>query len=199
MPRNPARNHSREYIAQIAARLMAEDGIEDYAVAKRKAARQAGATESKHLPDNEEVEAALRAYRAIYKPDHPGQLLELRRLALQVMLEFAQFNPHLTGSILHGGAGKYAGIHLQAFIENAKAAEHFLFDRNIAFQTREICFYAGDLVIRAPVLVFERGESEICLTVLSTRELHTQLRTSPDGRVVRRADRKSVEAMIALS
>jgi hypothetical protein len=197
MPRSVPRNCLREQIAQVAARLMAEDGIEDYAVAKRKAAQQAGVANSKQLPDNEEIEAALRAYRAIFQPDHPARLLELRQLALQVMLEFAQFNPHLTGPVLQGGAGKHAGIHLQVFIENAKVVEHFLLDRNIIFQTREIRLYAGELVIRAPVLAFERGNVEICLTVLSPRELRTQLRTSPGGKFIQRADCKSVEAMIA--
>ena len=42
MSRDPGRNLTRERIAHLAARLMAEDGIEDYAQAKRKAARQAG-------------------------------------------------------------------------------------------------------------------------------------------------------------
>ena len=42
MGRESGRNDTRSRIAHLAARLMAEDGIEDYALAKRKAARQAG-------------------------------------------------------------------------------------------------------------------------------------------------------------
>ena len=53
----------RGRIAHLAARLMAVDGIDDYALAKRKAARQAGAPETRNLPTNEEVEEALRIYQ----------------------------------------------------------------------------------------------------------------------------------------
>ena len=54
------RNDVRSRIAHIAARLMAEDGIEDHALAKRKAARQAGLSDSRQLPDNDEINEALK-------------------------------------------------------------------------------------------------------------------------------------------
>ena len=54
---------TRLRIAAAAARLMAEDGIDDFALAKRKAARQLGLGDSQALPANEEVEAQLRAFR----------------------------------------------------------------------------------------------------------------------------------------
>jgi hypothetical protein len=62
MPRDHANNRQmRERIAHLAARLIAVDGIDDYALAKRKAARQAGAPDTRNLPNNDEVEHALRA------------------------------------------------------------------------------------------------------------------------------------------
>ena len=115
MTRAPGRNFTRERIAHLAARLMAEDGIEDYALAKRKAARQAGFPDLRQLPNNDEIDAALRSYRELYQQEHPAQLRDLRLLALEVMNELERFNPHLTGSALTGGAGKYAGIQLQLF------------------------------------------------------------------------------------
>ena len=59
----------RARIAAVAARIMAEDGVDDFALAKRKAARQLGAAETEALPANDEVEAELHAYRALYQPD----------------------------------------------------------------------------------------------------------------------------------
>ena len=115
MSRNPPRNSTREHLAHLAARLMAEDGIEDYALAKRKAARQAGMPDTRQLPDNDEIDAALRTYRELYQRQHPDQLRALRELALEVMSDLAEFNPHLTGSVLTGSAGRFADIHLQLF------------------------------------------------------------------------------------
>ena len=68
MAKDTVRNDMRSRIAHLAARLMAEDGIEDYALAKRKAARQAGVPDTRELPANEEIDAALRAYQQIYHP-----------------------------------------------------------------------------------------------------------------------------------
>ena len=50
----------RRRIAHEAARMLAEDGGMDYGFAKRKAARQLGVPDTRQLPDNREIEEALR-------------------------------------------------------------------------------------------------------------------------------------------
>src|SRR5258706_13108305 len=75
-------NNLRRHLAYIAARMMAEDGITDFATAKTKAARQAGLGEANLLPDNHEIEAALREYQGLYqKEKQPGQMRRLREVA----------------------------------------------------------------------------------------------------------------------
>ena len=49
------RDLMREQLAHQTARLIAEDGIVDFAFAKRKAARQMGASDTQHLPSNQEI------------------------------------------------------------------------------------------------------------------------------------------------
>src|SRR5260221_7150406 len=101
----------RVRIAASAARLMAEDGIDDFALAKRKAARQLGATDAEALPANDEIEAELQAYRALYQADeHPVRIAELRRIAFSAMQALERFSPYLTGPVLKGIAGPYAEI-----------------------------------------------------------------------------------------
>src|SRR5260221_2511563 len=101
----------RVRIAAAAARLMAEDGIDDFALAKRKAARQLGATDKQALPGNEEIETELRAYLDLYQAEeHPDRIRELRRIALAMMRELAEFTPYLTGPVLKGIAGPYSHI-----------------------------------------------------------------------------------------
>ena len=54
---SPNRQHQlRQLIAQQAARMMAEEGISDYAYAKRKASRQLGAKDINCMPTNAELE-----------------------------------------------------------------------------------------------------------------------------------------------
>ena len=135
----------RTRIAAAAARLMAEDGIDNFALAKRKAARQLGAAHTESLPTNDEIEAELRDYRALYQAEeHPERIAELRRLALDAMRALERFSPYLTGPVLKGIAGPYAEIDLQLYPDSAKDVELFLLERNIAFDTSEGRRYSGD-------------------------------------------------------
>ena len=198
MPRETARNDRRSSIAHAAARLMAEDGIEDYALAKRKAARQVGIPDTRELPTNEEVDEALRAYRQIYhQEEHRARIRALRTTALRAMRELAQFNPYLTGSVLSGNAGKYADINLQLFTDSPKAVELYLIDQDIRYRTSESRLYCGAGPVTAPVYVVTDGGTEIELTVLSPRELRGSLRTSVDGKSIERAKPAAVEQLLA--
>src|SRR5678815_3877515 len=101
----------RERIAAAAARIMAEDGIDNFALAKRKAARSLGAPASEALPANDEIEAELHAYLALYQAEeHPQRIAELRAAALEAMRALKIFHPYLTGPVLKGIAGPYAAI-----------------------------------------------------------------------------------------
>ena len=197
MARDPGRNFTRERIAHLAARLMAVDGIEDHALAKRKAARQAGVADARQLPNNDEIDAALGSYRELYQPEHSTQLRQLRQLALELMDELKQFNPYLTGSVLKGNAGKYAAISLLLFTDNGKSVEFFLLDRDIDFRSGMTRLYAGGVLLAAPVLTFSRNGIEIHLTLLASRDLRGQLKTSAEGKPLERARREAVEALLA--
>lgn len=128
----------REQLAHQAARIIAEEGIADFAFAKRKAAKQLGAADTQHLPSNDEVEIALHSYRALYQSDsHPDILRELREEALAAMQMFAEFNPYLTGSVLSGSAGEDSDINLMLFSDDAKAVLLSLLKNNIDFEDGE--------------------------------------------------------------
>jgi hypothetical protein len=198
MPREAGRNDRRSSIAHAAARLMAEDGIEDYALAKRKAARQVGIPDTRELPTNEEIDEALKAYRQIYhREEHRDRVRALRAAALRAMRELAQFNPYLTGSVLNGNAGKYADINLQLFTDSPKSVELYLIDRDIPYRTSESRLYCGTELVTAPVYVMTDEGTEIELTVLSPRELRGSLRTHLDGKSIERAKPAAVEQLLA--
>jgi hypothetical protein len=132
------RDLMRVELAHQAAKLIAEDGITDFAMAKRKAARQLGAQDTRHLPSNSEVETALHSYRALYQHDsHPAVLQQLRNEALDSMRLLASFNPYLTGSVLSGTAGEYSDINLMLFSDDAKAVLLFLMKNKLEFEDGE--------------------------------------------------------------
>ena len=188
----------RARIAAAAARLMAEDGIDDFALAKRKAARQLGALDTQSLPRNDEIEAELRAYRALYQADeHPRLIGELRRIALDAMQALERFNPYLTGPVLKGIAGPYAEIDLQLFPDSAKDVEIFLLDRNIAFTTQEGRRYSGDRPHAVSLITLNWEDVPIRLSVFDPRDERVALKTSQAGKVIERAGIAEVGAILA--
>lgn len=133
--RNPLQ---RARIAVAAARLMAEDGISDYSVAKHKAARGLGLPETAEMPDNDEVESELHAYLRLFQgEEHEHEIADLRRKAADIMDILQQFHPYLTGSVLDGSAGRYAEIDIQLFVDSAKDVEIFLLNQRIDYQPSE--------------------------------------------------------------
>ena len=187
----------RKRIAATAARIMAEDGVEDFALAKRKAARQLGAADSEALPANDEVEAELHAYRALYQPgEHVQRIAELRRVALDAMRALERFNPYLTGPVLKGTAGPYAEIELQLFPESAKEVEIFLLEQRIAYATQEGRRFSGDRARAMSVLSLTWQDAPLKLSVFDPRDERVALKTSQAGRVMDRAGISEVDGLL---
>ncbi|GHT82646.1 hypothetical protein FACS1894116_02790 [Betaproteobacteria bacterium] len=135
-PRNVQR---RREIVALAARMMAEDGVADFGFAKRKAARQLGASDTEALPTNAEIEAELRTWQALYHGEElAGRLAIMRHTAARLMRELAPFRPYLCGGVLDGTAGRYAEIELDLFPDSAKEVEIFLLDAGLEFTHRDI-------------------------------------------------------------
>lgn len=187
----------RARIAAAAARIMAEDGVDDFALAKRKAARQLGASDTEALPRNDEIEAELRAYRALYQPEeHASRIGELRSIALDAMRALERFNPYLTGPVLKGTAGPYAEIELQLFPESAKEVEIFLLERRLAYSTHEGRRFSGERAHAMSVFSLEWRDTPLKLAVFDPRDERVALKTSQAGRVMDRAAIAEVEALL---
>lgn len=197
MSRERGRDDTRRAIAVHAARLMAQDGIEDHGLAKRKAARQLGVPDARRLPNNDEIDAALREYREIYEGgDHRQLIRQLRELAVKVMRELAVFDPHLTGAVLAGIAGRHATIQLQLFADDPKGVELFLINRGIAYRAGESRIYAGHELRVVPAFSMDVEGREIDITVLDARDRRAPLRATAEGRVIDRARLPAVEALL---
>ena len=195
--RNTRQSGMRAEIAAAAARLMAEDGIDDFALAKRKAARQLGAAQTEALPKNDEIEEELRAYRALYQAqEHPERIAELRRIALDAMQALERFNPYLTGPVLKGTAGPYAEIELQLFPESPKEVELFLLERRLAFTTHEGRRFSGDRAHAMSVFSLTWEDASLKLSVFDPRDERLALKTSQAGRVMERAGIAEVGALL---
>lgn len=121
-------------IAAVAARLVVDEGL-DYGAAKRQALRQLGLSGRGQLPDNIQLEAAIREHIAVFCPEEQGLALrELRQLALLWMERLHEFRPHLAGPVWHGTATAHSDVVLHLFCDDPKSAEWALLDRGVAYQ-----------------------------------------------------------------
>src|SRR5690606_8306048 len=128
----------RREIAALAARMMAEDGISDFGFAKRKAAKQLGATDADSLPNNTEIETELRAWQALYQDDEQAErLFEMRSAAVDVMHMLETFRPYLTGGALDGTAGRYSELEIEIFPDSTKDVEIFFLNQDFPYEHRE--------------------------------------------------------------
>ncbi|MBI3376124.1 MAG: hypothetical protein HY017_30765 [Betaproteobacteria bacterium] len=177
--------------------MMAEDGVDDYALAKRKAVRALGAPETQSLPANEEIELALRAHQSLFQSEeHPDRVKALRRSALDLMQELTAFHPYLTGAILKGTAGRQSEIELHLFPESDKLVELFLLERGLSFTSREQRRFAGDRARAANVLAFDWQERPVRLAIFDSRDERVALKTSLAGRVIERAGIAEVRSLL---
>ncbi len=168
--------------------MMAEDGISDFGFAKRKAARQLGATDADTLPTNAEIETALREYQAIYQDEEQDERIYAMRCAAAEVLEMlSPFRAYLTGPVLDGTAGRYAEVDIDVFADSAKDVEIFFLNQDLRYEHREPRKLTHDTP--EAILVFEWDDIPIRLTIFESR---AERRSS-----IERARLETVEKLLA--
>lgn len=188
----------RQQIAAMAARIMAEEGVSDFHIAKRKAAERVGAPETKHLPGNEEVQLALQEYLRLFHADRLSQnVARWRQLALDAMQFLAKFEPRLVGAVLSGSVTPATAIELHITADSAEEIGLWLEDQGIPYEQgdRRLRF-GGDRHASFPAYRFMADGVPVELCVMTHSEAR-ELPLSPvDGKPMKRANRREVENIV---
>jgi hypothetical protein len=198
--RAPTRSdHLRSAVAQEAARLMAEHGIQDYLVAKRKAAERYGVVEGALLPKNTEIEAALMSYQRLFGgQQHGSSLQSQRRVALAAMRLLEKFQPRLVGAVLAGTATEHADIQLHAFCESPEEVYVHLLDRHIGYEAVERRVRMNvERQVAIPGLHFTLENRGVEVLIFKRDGIRQAPASPVDGRPMRRADLLETEALLA--
>lgn len=171
---SPRALRNRTRIAQTAARLIAEHGLTDWTVAKRKACRELGLPSHESLPDNEEVEQALRDYNSLFRGDRqPASLRAQRFDALRWMERLARWNPVLTGAVAAGWATEHSEVRLELEAEDAKAVELALINDGVDY-----AHAAAPGEDAPPQLRIESSDATMRLVILSPQQRRNRPRRS---------------------
>jgi hypothetical protein len=198
--RHPTRGDNlRRALAQEAARIMAEHGIRDFLVAKRKAAERFGVTDGGAvLPKNSEIEEALAAYQRLFGgASHLEALHAQRSAALAAMRYLREFEPRLVGAVLSGTATEHSDVQLHLFADRAESVTLKLIDQGIPHEVTERRVKLNAERSRAfPGVRFEMDEQPIEVTVFPPEGMRQAPVSPVDGRPMRRASALEVEALL---
>jgi len=200
MKRHPTRaDNLRRALAQEAARIMAEHGIRDFLVAKRKAAERLGVMNGVALlPKNSEIESALGEYQRLFGGEsHLSALNAQRRAALSAMRYLQEFEPRLVGAVLSGTATQHSEVQLHLFAERAESVTLKLLDEGIPHEiTERRVRFDAEQVRAFPGVRFEMEEQPIEATVFPPDGIRQAPVSPVDGRPMRRASTFEVEALL---
>ena len=200
MPRrnSPRSDNLRRAIAQEAARVMAEHGIQDFRTAKRKAAERFGVTEEGVLPSNTEVETSLVEYQRLFAADtHDATLREQRRVALLAMRSLAAFSPRLVGPVLTGTATAHNDVQLHLFTDQPESVALNLLERGVGHDLGEHRLRIDAERFQVfPSVQFEIGEHTIDATVFPVDGIRQAPISPVDGRPMCRADAEELAALL---
>ena len=196
----------RDQVAVVAARFIAEDGL-DYAGAKQRALREVlgdpRQATADCMPDNAQVQEAVREHQALFMADtQPARLLELRLVARDAMRFVAGADPgcplFVTGAVVNGTAGQHSDVHLLSLSDNAKDLEIFLVNAGVEYDVTEIAGSRGGETlsflwpqrrVQTPLQRTARTQEAIHLAVLDPR-------TQRGAAAIDRADLAALERLI---
>jgi len=189
----------RRRIAVEAARLISEQGIRDYHLAKRKAAERLGFQVDTALPKNAEIDEALREYQRLFDAEgQPRRLRDLRESAREALQFFARFEPRLVGAVLDGSADRYSSVCLHVFSEDPEAVAGFLDERGIPYEQQSRPLRLTREVQRDfPAYVFSAGEVPVDVTVLPVELLRQAPLDRSGEKPMRRASLATLEDLLA--
>lgn len=185
----------RREIAAEAARLIADSAL-DYGSAKRKAARRVfgnGTIPKGAMPDNDEIDVALREHLDLFDEEHPRRRQRRGRVALALMTRLSAFSPYATGAVWKGIVAEHAPIHLQLFHDNTKDVEIDLLNDGIDFEVATIPHFRGTGEVEA--LAFEWHDEPVLLSLYDSVDLRGALKAGDTG--AQRGDRNALARRLA--
>lgn len=201
MPKPSQRNELslRQQIADEAARLMLDQGIRDFGLAKRKASERFGQPDRGALPRNTEIEAALSERSQLFDgAEHQKRLQAARERALKIMRWFYAHSPRAVGGVVSGALSPHDAIEIHLFTDAPEDIAWALHDRGVPYRDRVRRFRRYDKSTDS-VPLFSFAEDGVLIELLAFPE--DGVRQAPlsaiDGKPMRRVSAKKLSQLSA--
>jgi hypothetical protein len=186
-------------LAQEAARIIVEQGIQDYRVAKIKAADRLGMKDRGSLPGNAEIELAVSNHLQLFnRESHIDLLRMMRHAALAAMEMLLPFSSRLVGPVLHGTAAETSPINLHVFADASEMVAFKLQEHDVLYRPFERRLKSRrDRLETFAAFRFMQDESPVEATVFPIDGVRQAPISPVDGKPMRRADKEAVLELLA--
>ncbi|MDJ0938387.1 MAG: hypothetical protein QNJ00_01355 [Woeseiaceae bacterium] len=188
----------RRVVAQEAARIIVNQGVRDYRVAKMKAADRLGLNTRGSLPGNAEIQQALEEHHLLFGGDSHADLMRtMREAALAAMELLSSFTPRLVGPVLAGTADANSAVNLHVFSDSVEAIAMTLsasdiqyrpYERRLKSRRDQTDTYAG--------FEFALDTAHVQATVFPVDGIRQAPLSPIDGKPMERADSKRVQELL---
>lgn len=197
--KNHSSDRARQLLAQEAARIIVEQGIQDYRVAKTKAADRLGMKDRGSLPGNAEIELAVSNHLQLFnRESHVDLLRMMRRAALAAMEMLLPYSSRLVGPVLHGTAAETSPINLHVFADASEMVAFKLQEQDVHYRPFERRLKSRrDRLETFAAFRFMQDESPVEATIFPIDGVRQAPISPVDGKPMRRADKKAVLELLA--
>ena len=192
-------DRARQLLAQEAARIIVEQGIQDFRVAKTKAAERLGLKGRGALPGNSEIETAVGEHLKLFgRESHFNLLQALRRAALSAMDLLSPFSPRLVGPVLNGTAAENSAINLHVFTDTPELVALKLDENEMTYRTYERRLKSRrDRTETFAGYRFFHNDLSVEATVFPVDGMRQAPISPVDGRPMKRADSTAVQKLLS--
>lgn len=192
-----AGGNTQSEITMEAARIICEESVFDYRVAKMKAVQRLHLGSRAPMPENARIQKAVIEYQRIFGgQEYAEHLIELRRVAVQVMKLLSPFEPRLVGAVVSGATAQMQRIQLHAFPDQPEAIDVFLQERGIAVEPAERNYrYPDGRELEIPLVRFEAGEISVDVAAFDIEDLRSAPVSPTDGLPMRRLTLAQAQAL----
>lgn len=189
----------RARIAAEAARIMSDEGVRDFHLAKRKAAARLNVSQLRDLPANKEIENALaERLQLFYGRSLSLNARRLRETAIEAMSFLESFNPRLVGSVLSGNVTPTSEIELHISADSVEEVALFLRERAIPFKLSERRVrFGGERYKNIATLSFVADGVTVELCVFDPRSARETPLSPIDGLPIRRGNIRELEILLS--
>ncbi|OZB74814.1 MAG: hypothetical protein B7X37_04425 [Halothiobacillus sp. 14-55-98] len=187
-------------VLSFATRLCVEDATLDRLTALRKAAERLGEPIDQRFAavDCERLEAEIRQYQLIFRPEQQEVIRNLRAEAMKAMDFLSDFSPRLVGSVLTGTADRQSKVTLHLFADTPESVMTFLLTKNIPFTESERRYhYRSGRQTRVPVLSFVAFDVPFDLVVFGLDDIKEAPVANSRGALMTRASAAKLASLIS--